>query len=93
VGRLIADPAHPYTRALIAAVPDMRTDRSTPLATVPGQPPRIDAIPDGCAFAPRCAHTTARCLEQRPPLSTLGTGHRLACWNPQSGPAVSGPAT
>jgi peptide/nickel transport system permease protein len=75
--------AHPYTRALVAAVPDMVVDRDRPLATIPGRPPDPRNVGPGCAFAPRCPHADTRCLAERPPLDSIGVGWRVACWHPQ----------
>ena len=75
---------HPYTRALVAAVPDMTIDRDRPLATIPGRPPDPRNVGPGCAFAPRCPHADARCLDERPPLDPLGDGWRVACWHPRT---------
>ncbi|WP_106397869.1 dipeptide/oligopeptide/nickel ABC transporter permease/ATP-binding protein [Actinocorallia populi] len=69
---------HPYTRALVASSPDLKTDRSLPLATIPGRQPAPAEVPDGCAFAPRCARALERCRTDRPE-PTAG----LACWNPE----------
>jgi oligopeptide/dipeptide ABC transporter ATP-binding protein len=73
---------HPYTRALLAAVPDMTTNRDDPLATIPGRPVDPAHQPAGCAFAARCPHATNDCLTTDPPLRDDGTGHRCACWHP-----------
>jgi peptide/nickel transport system permease protein len=88
-GRIVEDiPAsrlgqarHPYTRALIAAVPDMHTDVSQPLATVPGRPVDPATVPVGCAFAPRCPLADDRCRTTYPPLEASPTGERVACWH------------
>jgi oligopeptide/dipeptide ABC transporter ATP-binding protein len=77
--------AHPYTRALVASLPDMSTARDRPLATIPGQQPGPDGVPEGCAFAPRCAHATDRCTA-RPDLTDLRPGQRVACWHPRRAP-------
>jgi peptide/nickel transport system ATP-binding protein/peptide/nickel transport system permease protein len=77
-GALRARARHPYTRALIASVPDMAMDRSQPLATIPGRPPEPHELPAGCAFAPRCAYAGARCHVEEPPLAG-----GVACWFPQ----------
>ncbi|WP_344244920.1 dipeptide/oligopeptide/nickel ABC transporter permease/ATP-binding protein [Actinocorallia libanotica] len=70
---------HPYTRALVAASPDLETDRSRPLATIPGRQPASAEVPAGCAFAPRCARALERCRTDRPePVDGL------ACWNPET---------
>ena len=59
---------HPYTRALLAAVPDMTTDRDRPLAVIPGQPADPGNLPTGCAFAPRCPLATEICRNSDPEL-------------------------
>ncbi len=59
---------HPYTRALLAAVPDMATDRDRPLAVIPGVPADPGDLPTGCAFAPRCPLTTEICRISDPDL-------------------------
>ncbi|WP_419999715.1 dipeptide/oligopeptide/nickel ABC transporter permease/ATP-binding protein [Streptomyces boninensis] len=71
---------HPYTRALLAAVPDLETDRDRPLAVIPGRPPEPERMPPGCAFAPRCAFADDHCRGADPVLA--GKEHRVACWHP-----------
>ncbi|MEJ7648016.1 MAG: dipeptide/oligopeptide/nickel ABC transporter permease/ATP-binding protein [Nakamurella sp.] len=80
---LLTDPAHPYTRALLAAVPEMDTDLDVPLATIPGRPPAPAEIGTGCAFAPRCAFATDACRTEDPQLRSIGPAHRVACLHPQ----------
>ncbi|MFJ9776910.1 dipeptide/oligopeptide/nickel ABC transporter permease/ATP-binding protein [Kitasatospora sp. NPDC101157] len=70
---------HPYTRALIGSMPDMDTDRSRPLTTIPGRQPSPADIGTGCAFADRCALATDRCTE-RPALTERDADHLVACW-------------
>ncbi|MGI8867420.1 MAG: dipeptide/oligopeptide/nickel ABC transporter permease/ATP-binding protein [Mycobacteriales bacterium] len=85
---------HPYTRALVASVPELTVARDRPLATIAGRPPEPAAMPPGCAFAPRCAFTDHQCITDRPPLAALPDGltdghvdgRQLACWHPQHGP-------
>ncbi|SFI62390.1 oligopeptide/dipeptide ABC transporter, ATP-binding protein, C-terminal domain-containing protein [Amycolatopsis sacchari] len=72
---------HPYTRALLEAVPDMSTDRDLPLAVIPGRAAEPGALPPGCAFAPRCAFADERCTSAEPPLVADGHGRRVACWH------------
>ncbi|MBT2486407.1 MULTISPECIES: dipeptide/oligopeptide/nickel ABC transporter permease/ATP-binding protein [unclassified Microbacterium] len=74
--------AHPYTRALAESLPDLDTDRTAPLATIPGEPPDLAQPVVGCAFAPRCAFATERCRTETPQLVAHGSG-RVACWHPQ----------
>jgi oligopeptide/dipeptide ABC transporter ATP-binding protein len=78
---LAATARHPYTRALVAAVPDMRTDLDSPLAVIPGRAPDPARLPAGCAFAPRCPLATDRCRTEQPPLETDAEGRRVACWH------------
>ncbi|MEO3792207.1 dipeptide/oligopeptide/nickel ABC transporter permease/ATP-binding protein [Nonomuraea sp. B10E15] len=78
--RLVEGAAHPYTRALIASLPDLDTDRSKPLAGIPGTQPAPDQVGPGCAFAPRCSLATGRCATQRPELVAHGPRRRVACW-------------
>ncbi|MEW2390900.1 dipeptide/oligopeptide/nickel ABC transporter permease/ATP-binding protein [Streptomyces venezuelae] len=70
---------HPYTRALIGSLPDMETDRSLPLTTIPGRQPSPADVGDGCPFADRCASAGERCTSL-PPLVARGAGHQVACW-------------
>jgi oligopeptide/dipeptide ABC transporter ATP-binding protein len=79
------DAAHPYTRGLVASVPDLTTDREQPLATIPGRPPDPAARPAGCAFAPRCPFADAKCHVELPPLEPFDDGRRVACWHPRTG--------
>ncbi|MFG2595966.1 dipeptide/oligopeptide/nickel ABC transporter permease/ATP-binding protein [Streptomyces sp. NPDC048462] len=75
----LRDARHPYTRALIGSLPDMDTDRSRPLSTIPGRQPAPGDVTDGCAFADRCSLATDRCAT-RPELRTATDGHAVACW-------------
>ncbi|PZF85709.1 dipeptide/oligopeptide/nickel ABC transporter permease/ATP-binding protein [Jiangella anatolica] len=77
--------AHPYTRALLASVPDLATDRERPLATIPGRPPDPADRPEGCAFAPRCEFADDVC-RTRPSLAAVGPDQRAACWHPRTQP-------
>lgn len=77
VAGLLSAPAHPYTRALVAAAPELgRPDK--PLDPVPGQPPAPDDLPPGCHFAPRCPHAAPRCRRDPMPLRDFGEG-RVRC--------------
>ena len=71
-------PAHPYTEALLQSVPDLDADVDT-LPSIDGQPPSLDALPVGCAFAPRCIHAYERC-EEYPPEFVVAPGHTSRCW-------------
>jgi peptide/nickel transport system ATP-binding protein/peptide/nickel transport system permease protein len=74
---------HPYTRALLAAVPDLETPLDEPLAVIPGRPVDPSAFPAGCAFAARCEFAQDRCRIEDPALVSHGPAHEVACWNPQ----------
>ena len=72
-------PAHPYTRGLLHAVPDLETDRSRPLETIEGTVPALHAMPPGCAFEPRCEFRIAECVRALPPLVEVAAGHWARC--------------
>ncbi len=71
-------PAHPYTQALLAAVPRVGV-RTRRLLAIPGQPPSMLALPPGCRFAPRCPRRMPAC-DEYPPTLPAGAGHVAACW-------------
>jgi oligopeptide/dipeptide ABC transporter ATP-binding protein len=72
-------PAHPYTRGLLHAVPDLKTDRTQKLATIEGAVPPLHAMPPGCAFEPRCDFRIPDCAQSLPPLVEVGAGHQARC--------------
>jgi peptide/nickel transport system ATP-binding protein len=78
VRQVLGAPAHPYTQGLIGAVPSLDEDRAE-LTQIPGAMPRLDAMPHGCAFHPRCPHAFATCRSQRPPMLSTEAG-QAACW-------------
>jgi oligopeptide/dipeptide ABC transporter ATP-binding protein len=75
-------PAHPYTVALLEAVPkvDARVER---LHAIPGAPSSGYVEQPGCPFAPRCAFAVRQCHVEKPPLVTLAPGHTAECWRAQ----------
>jgi peptide/nickel transport system ATP-binding protein len=75
---VIHAPAHPYTAGLMGSIPAMDEDRER-LVQIDGAMPRLNAIPPGCAFHPRCPKAVARCSQQRPDLMAAGAT-RAACW-------------
>jgi len=75
---VIHAPAHPYTVGLMGSIPAMDHDRER-LLQIDGSMPRLNAIPPGCAFNPRCPHAFARCRVERPDLLDAGAT-RAACW-------------
>lgn len=78
VHEVINHPAHPYTAGLMAAIPDITLDRER-LNQIDGAMPRLNAIPTGCAYNPRCPQVFDRCRQDRPDLLPAGAT-RAACW-------------
>ena len=78
VHEVINHPAHPYTAGLMASIPDITQDREY-LNQIDGAMPRLNAIPTGCAFNPRCPKVFDRCKIERPELIDAGAT-RAACW-------------
>jgi oligopeptide/dipeptide ABC transporter ATP-binding protein len=76
---IFQSPAHPYTRGLLHAVPDLKTDRAQPLATIEGTVPPLRAMPPGCAFEPRCEFRVPDCTRAMPPLLEVEAGHWARC--------------
>ena len=69
---------HPYTIGLLASTPPLGENVAA-LFPIPGEPPELSRLGDGCAFAPRCPSRQNRCLGERPELRELGPGQRSAC--------------
>jgi peptide/nickel transport system ATP-binding protein len=78
VHEVIQRPAHPYTQGLMASIPDLFHDRER-LNQIDGAMPRLNAIPAGCAFHPRCPLAQDRCRQQRPELQQAAST-QAACW-------------
>ena len=78
VHQVINQPAHPYTAGLMAAIPDIDIERER-LYQIDGAMPRLNAIPTGCAFNPRCPKVFDRCRLERPDALPAGLT-RAACW-------------
>jgi peptide/nickel transport system ATP-binding protein len=79
VGALIHRPAHPYSVGLMGAIPSMDEDRER-LLQIDGAMPRLNAMPSGCAFHPRCERVIDRCRSERPELMATTGETRAACW-------------
>ncbi|MBR2373273.1 MAG: ABC transporter ATP-binding protein [Lentisphaeria bacterium] len=81
---LIDSPCHPYTKALLAAVPVLR-GKNRRLVTIPGQVPSPHEFPAGCRFCTRCSLAAGcgaeRCREQLPPEIEISRGHKVWCWD------------
>ena len=76
VAEVLHRPRHPYTEGLLRAAPRLRREKPTP---IPGAVPALDALPPGCAFAPRCSHRVSECDAAVPELRAAGEGHRARC--------------
>ena len=76
---LYGRPAHPYTRGLMASVPRLDGDTRQRLVPIEGQPPDLSALPEGCAFSPRCRLAFDRCRSERPVSEAVAPGHHKAC--------------
>jgi peptide/nickel transport system ATP-binding protein len=77
--RIFAQPAHPYTKALIAAVPVADPSRLRSRVLVHGDPPSPFDLPQGCRFHTRCPMAIAKCRQIEPDLADIGEGHHVAC--------------
>jgi len=78
-GEIFARPRHPYTQALLAAIPKLEPGSLTRAPTLPGDPPSGSSVPDGCVFQMRCEFAAAKCAQARPPLMIAGSRHVAAC--------------
>jgi oligopeptide/dipeptide ABC transporter ATP-binding protein len=72
-------PAHPYTEALLQAVPKL-TEKTERLWSIEGQPPDLAALPPGCPFQPRCPKAEDRCRHEVPPEFQIDENHYTRCW-------------
>jgi peptide/nickel transport system ATP-binding protein len=79
VESIYAGRGHPYTRALLSAMPSMDPARRTEKPPLFGDPPNPINPPSGCRFRTRCPHAEEVCAEREPPLSEQSAGHRIAC--------------
>jgi len=76
---LFADPLHPYTQALLSAVPNVSKPGRV-LSWIPGSPPDLASPPPGCLYNPRCGHAFDRCRREAPELIDVGEGRSVACF-------------
>ena len=84
VADVYSNPQHPYTKLLLEAFPDL-DEPERALVSIPGNPPRIDEIPTGCRFAPRCPYAFDRCHREQPPIYILGERRGAACFLVEQG--------
>jgi oligopeptide/dipeptide ABC transporter ATP-binding protein len=87
VRELFNTPRHPYTRALLGAVPKLGSKE--PLYAIAGQPPNLASLPAGCSFHPRCPEALPRCATEAPDEVHAGPGSAARCWLVSNGVARS----
>ncbi len=73
------EPQHPYTRGLLQSMPRLDQIKDENLIAIPGQPPNLQNLPDGCKFQERCPYVHDMCLDQDPTLQPVEEGHMKAC--------------
>ncbi|MBV7332719.1 ABC transporter ATP-binding protein [Chloroflexi bacterium TSY] len=78
--QIIDDPQHPYTQALLQAMPSMSATRGAKLFEIKGQVPDLANVPSGCPFHPRCPSAIDTCAVQIPTLQARKANHRVSCW-------------
>ncbi len=78
--QLYREPKHPYTQALLSAVPSLEPGVRRNRILLPGDVPSPASAPRGCAFHTRCPHAMSVCREETPPVREIAPGHRTACW-------------
>lgn len=81
-------PMNPYTRGLLQSIPRLDGDRDQRLEPIPGTPPSILRMPDGCAFQTRCGFRTDVCAEKPATLELVGSDHWSRCHNTSILPAI-----
>ena len=79
VDEVLRSPQHPYTRALLSAVPSARLDAQPEFIRLPGETPSPANPPTGCHFHPRCRQATDACRERYPATSVLSATHSVRC--------------
>lgn len=80
---LFNHPAHPYTEALMRSLPKVE-EKVDILASIEGQPPPLNNVPNGCVFAPRCSYAAEKCHTEYPPTAIINEVHSVSCWFPRS---------
>lgn len=80
VDDIYENPIHPYTNALLNALPRVDRRREKRLKSIPGAPPNLLVEPHGCPFSPRCEFMIDRCIVENPSLVSLNEQHWVACW-------------
>ena len=80
VYEIFNEPKHPYTDALLKAVPNLKNENKSEHRIIPGTPPDLIAPPKGCGFASRCQYCMGICKEQSPEYTKFSDSHEAACW-------------
>lgn len=80
VDQIYARPRHPYTLGLLRSIPRLDLGRQKRLVPIEGLPPDLLEAPTHCPFAPRCQFVFDKCWQENPPLESVGSNHRAACW-------------
>ncbi|HOV33952.1 MAG TPA: ABC transporter ATP-binding protein, partial [Candidatus Hydrogenedens sp.] len=78
--QLFNSPNHPYTQALLSAIPKPDPGATLPKLLAQGEPPSPINPPTGCSFHPRCPYATEQCCTEEPLLQDISEAHRSACW-------------
>ena len=79
---LFDEPKHPYTKGLIESIPHLEYEEHKRLYSIPGMVPTLQHMPKGCRFHTRCPYATEKCLQDKPPLSSINKEkvHKVRCW-------------
>ena len=79
-GKLYSRAKHPYTQALLSAIPSLDPARKSKRILLPGDVPSPSNVPGGCAFHTRCPSVMQICRERTPQFEEVEKGHCVSCW-------------
>jgi peptide/nickel transport system ATP-binding protein len=77
---LYENPLHPYTRGLLKSIPQLDQEKQERLPSIPGEVPELITLPRGCNFSPRCKYVVEKCIQDDPPLMSIASRRKSACW-------------
>ncbi len=77
---IFEQPSHPYTTGLLNSIPRLDRDKDERLEPIPGQPPDLARLPQGCHFNPRCRYAVEKCFEEYPESVEVNDSHESVCW-------------
>jgi oligopeptide transport system ATP-binding protein len=80
IDEIFYESKHPYTRGLLLSMPKLHSSRSTKLIPIPGTPPDLGQLPNGCPFAARCPYVMKVCHNFPPTMKEISNTHRVSCW-------------